>query len=120
MTQMQNPSVATHAHHEPHGAHVVPVGVLLAVFGALMVLTILTVAATMVDLGPLNIWIALGIAVVKAALVALYFMHLRYDSPFNGIILITALFFVAVFIGIALLDSTEYHPNYEPPLGIMK
>lgn len=102
--------------HSDHGlAHPVPLGILLATFGALMILTFITVAATWVDLGPFNIWLALLIAVIKASLVALYFMHLRWDSPFNAIILISALFFVALFLGITILDTKEYKPNYEPP-----
>ncbi len=76
---------------EPSGGHralghVVPVAVLLVVFGALIVLTAATVAATWIDLGGWNLGIALGIATVKAALVALYFMHLRYDHPFHALI----------------------------------
>lgn len=105
-------------HHatEEHGlAHPVPLGLLIATFGALMVLTFITVAATWVDLGPFNIWLALLIAVIKAGLVALYFMHLRWDSPFNAIVLIAAMFFVALFIGIVVLDSREYRINYQPP-----
>ena len=47
--------------------HVVSPKILIGVFAALMILTILTVAAIKVDLGAMNIWIALGIAVVKAA-----------------------------------------------------
>lgn len=115
-----------HSHHaQPHDEsdpladyhpHVVPVPLLLAVFGLLLFLTVITVAVTMVDLGPLNIWIALAIAVVKASVVALYFMHLRYDRPFHGFILIASLFFVALLIGLALIDSTTYQPNllYKP------
>lgn len=91
--------------------HVVPVPLLLGVFGILLFLTFITVAVTLIDLGPLNIWIALAIAVAKAAVVALYFMHLRYDRPFHGVILIASLFFVAIFIGLALVDSTTYKPN---------
>lgn len=106
--------------HDAYHAHVVPPRILIAVFAGLMVLTFLTVAATWVDLGPVNIWLALGIAVVKAGLVAMYFMHLRWDSPFNGIILIGAMFFVALFIGIAILDSREYAPNYNPPGSIQR
>ena len=77
---------------EEHGhlAHIMPARVLLAVWAALMVLTIVTVAVTLVDLGDLNIWVAMLIAVTKASLVGLYFMHLRYDSPFHAIILIAA------------------------------
>jgi cytochrome c oxidase subunit 4 len=89
--------------------------VLLAVFAALMILTALTYAATWVDLGNFNIWLALFIAVIKGSLVALYFMHLRWDSPFNSVILIAALFFVALLIGIIVLDASEYHMNFTQP-----
>ena len=41
-------------------------------------------------------------------------MHLRWDSPFNGVVLITAFFFVALFIGLALLDSHSYQPIMKP------
>lgn len=97
--------------------HVVPPSLLLAVFGGLLVLTVLTVGVTYVDLGQFNIWIALLVAVAKAGLVAMYFMHLRWDSPFNGIALISALLFVAIFMGTAMLDSHEYQPNLEPPIA---
>jgi cytochrome c oxidase subunit 4 len=107
---------ATDAHHHDHGiGHITPVSLLVGVFTLLIVFTVLTVAVTYVDLGPANIWIALGVAVVKAALVALYFMHLRYDSPFNALILVSAFLFLAVFIGISLMDSSEYQPNLAPP-----
>ncbi|MCC7146279.1 MAG: cytochrome C oxidase subunit IV family protein [Phycisphaeraceae bacterium] len=111
-----------------HGAsgegagHAVPLGVLAGIFVVLLGLTFLTVAATWVQLGALNIWIALGIALVKAVLVALYFMHLRYDSPFNGMVLAAALAFVILFIGITIIDSRQYAPAVEaaapaPPLA---
>jgi hypothetical protein len=43
-------------------------------------------------------------------------MHLRWDSPFNAIVLIAALFFVALFVGSVVLDSKEYRINYTPPI----
>lgn len=95
----------------PSVGHVVPLPVLFAVWGALLVLTGVTVAATWVDLGTYNLWIALVIAGVKASLVVLYFMHLRYDHPFNAIVFITALLFVVLFVGLALMDSYEYQPQ---------
>jgi cytochrome c oxidase subunit 4 len=101
--------------HEAH-VHVVPPWLLLGVFVVLLVLTFVTVAVTWVDFGrTANVWIALAIAAVKAALVALYFMHLRWDSPFNGLILAASLFFVALFIGITVLDTKEYNVNFMPP-----
>ena len=121
MTAANTTQPAASEHTHAHGSvHVVPVSVLLAVFAALLVMTVLTVAVTWVDLGAFNIWLALGIAVAKAGLVALYFMHLRYDSPFYGVVLISSLLFVALFIGFAILDSQAYKPNYEPPAGMMQ
>ena len=71
-----------------------PVGVLAATLTALLVLTFLTVAVSWIDFGALNLWIALLIAAAKATLVVLYFMHLRYEKPFNAVVLICALLFV--------------------------
>lgn len=98
-----------HAH-----THIVKLRVLLAVWGALLVLTYFTVAATYVDLGSLNLWVAMGVATLKGSLVALYFMHLRYDRPFNAIVFITALVFVMLFVSLALLDTVHYKPEMIP------
>jgi len=100
--------------HAPQGAHAVPRRILLSVYFTLLVLTGVTWAVSRVDLGQANIWIALAIAFVKASIVALYFMHLRWDSPFNGIVIIAAFFFVALFIGISMLDTHTYHPALKP------
>ncbi len=99
-----------HAHAEVHppAPHVVPVKVLAAVLAGLLFFTFLTVAATWVDLGKANIIVALGIAVIKGALVVLFFMHLRWESPFYGLVLCVALGMVALFIGMTLMDSTSY------------
>lgn len=117
------PSGQLHAPHpgEPgaHGlhVHVTSLPLLAGVLAILLFLTVLTVAVTYVNLGPLNIWIALGIAVVKAWFVALYFMHLRWDSPFNALAFGAALVFLALFIGISLMDTAEYQDSYDPPGG---
>jgi cytochrome c oxidase subunit 4 len=98
------------AHRGPV-VHVSPVPVLLAVFAALMVLTYATVAVRGFDLGPWNLLIAMGIATVKASLVALYFMHLRYDKPFHAILFVVGVLFVALFISLTLLDTLTYQPD---------
>jgi len=94
--------------------HIVPVRILLAVWIGLMVLTMVTVAATWVELGRFNLWLAMIIATVKASLVALYFMHLRYDKPFNAIVLVGSLVFVMLFVGVAMMDVKEYQPELIP------
>lgn len=98
----------------PAGVHVIPVKILVAVWAALVALTVITVAATWIDLGSGNLWLAMVIATVKASLVALYFMHLRYDRPINGIVLLAALVFVMLFVGVALTDTQAYKPEIIP------
>jgi cytochrome c oxidase subunit 4 len=93
-----------------HGSvgHVVPFKTLLSVFLALTLLTIITVAASTINFGEFNLIVALAIAVIKASLVVLYFMHLRWDKPFNSIVFIGCLIFVSLFISLSLLDSHQY------------
>ena len=112
---------ADHA-EDPNLAHVhiVSPKILLGVWAALPMLTVITVAVTWVDLGKLNIAVALLIATVKALLVALYFMHLRWDHPFFGLVLIASLLFVALFIAITLLDSRAYAPGVEGAVGAFR
>ena len=97
--------------HETIG-HVVPLRFLAAIFAALIALTFITVFVTYWDFGKTpNLIIALAVAVIKASLVALYFMHLRWDSPFNSLVLIASFVFVAIIIAFALIDSFNYSDN---------
>lgn len=97
-------------HAEGHGhGHAVPFSLLVGVFAILMFLTFVTVAITTFDFGyQMNLVVAMGIALVKAAFVGLYFMHLRWDAPLNGFILVASLLFVTLFITITLMDSGQY------------
>ena len=63
-----------------HQHHIVPLRIYLLIFLALLLGTALTVGAAYVDMGPLNTPVALAIAVFKATLVVLFFMHVRYGS----------------------------------------
>ena len=94
-------------------AHVVEVRVLLAVFAALIALTAITVAVSYFDFGAFNLVVALVVATIKAALVALWFMHLRYESGLNAFIFLVGVVFLGLFLIIALLDSVQYHPNVQ-------
>ena len=114
-------TMSTHENERhPDFGHVAPLKALFGTFGALLVLTVATYGATYIDLGPLNIWIALGIAVIKGSLVAMFFMHLWWDGKFNAFILICGLLYVMIFIGIAMLDSAQYQaeliPGYAPAI----
>jgi cytochrome c oxidase subunit IV len=94
-------------------AHVVDARVLLAVFAALIGLTAITVAVSYFDFGPLNLIVALGVATVKAALVALWFMHLRYNNALNAFIFLVGVAFLGLFLAITMLDSAQYHPSVQ-------
>ena len=98
-------------HDEPH---VAPLWIMYGVFAALLGLTAVTVGARYVDLGPLNIWVALGLAFVKALLVAMFFMHLWWDTKFNQLVLVSTLLFLTIFIGIAIMDTDQYQPVLSP------
>jgi cytochrome c oxidase subunit 4 len=98
-----------HAGHDHGLSHVAPVKALLSTWIALMILTIVTVAATRVDLGAsMNLGVAMAIAVIKATLVVLFFMHLRYDKLFHSVIIVGGVLAAALFVGFALMDSNQY------------
>lgn len=97
-----------HGHHEEVG-HVVSVKLLVGVLVALILLTFLTVWTYYeVDVGFLNIWIAMGIASLKATLVVMFFMHLYWDTAFNKVVFVATLVFMTLFISFSLLDTREY------------
>lgn len=76
------------------------------VLGALLILTAVTVAVSGIHFGSpaVNVIVALGIASVKASLVALFFMHLLHDKPLNALIFVSGLVFLAVFLILTLID----------------
>jgi cytochrome c oxidase subunit 4 len=84
--------------------HIVPTRVYYAVFTTLMTLTGITVAVAFVDLGFLNIAMALGIAVIKATLVILYFMHVRYGTRLTWVVVASGFFWLGILIALGLSD----------------
>ena len=95
--------------------HIVQPRVYVAIFLALMVGTGLTVLAAFTDFpGPLNAIVALTIAVVKASLVILYFMHVRYSPRLIWLVIGSALFWLAIMF--ALTISDYWTRTWLPPL----
>ncbi|MEP6866206.1 MAG: cytochrome C oxidase subunit IV family protein [Deltaproteobacteria bacterium] len=117
--------MADHAeHHDDHEhgiSHVASVKTLVGTGGTLLLLTLLTVAATKIDFGAnINLAVAMVIAVTKATLVILFFMHLRYDRLFHTVVFVSAICAASLFVGFTLMDSSQYqHTNIwspsEPP-----
>lgn len=89
-----------HAGHD----HVLPIRLYMMVFAILMVGTAVTVWAAQIDMGSMNIVVAMLIALVKAAFVVLYFMHLRYSHRLNWVFGAAAIFWLALLIGITMAD----------------
>ena len=69
-----------------------------------MLMTMVTVAVAFIDLGILNFPLALAIAIFKATLVILFFMHVKYSSKLTKLIVVTAFFFLTVLFGLTLTD----------------
>ena len=85
--------------------HIVSRKVYFAIFGALMVGTAATVGAAYIDLGGhLNTVLALTIAVIKATLVVLYFMHVRYSSKLIWVVFTSALFWLVILFAFTFSD----------------
>lgn len=74
------------------------------IFGALMVLLALTVGVAQLHLGALSVAVALTIAVIKAVLIILYFMHVRYSQRLIWLIAGAAFFWVLIMLGFTFSD----------------
>lgn len=91
--------------HGTHGTgHVVSLKVYFAIFAALMVLTAVTVGVAYVDLGAMNTFVALAVAVTKATLVILFFMHVKYSTKLTWLVVASGFFFLVIMIAFTLAD----------------
>ena len=84
--------------------HVVPTRVYYLIFAALMVGTAITVGVAFVDLGPLNAIVALTIAVLKATLVVLFFMHVRYSTRLTWAVVMGGVFWLGILLALTFSD----------------
>ena len=84
--------------------HIVPKKIYFLIFGALMILTGLTVWIAFINLGRLNNIVMLIIAVTKATLVVLYFMHVRYSTRLTKLVVSAGLLWLAILIALTMSD----------------
>jgi cytochrome c oxidase subunit 4 len=87
--------------------HISPMVVYYKVFGALIVLTALTYAVSYMSLGSASLPVAMLVAVVKASLVCMYFMHLKYDERYHVFVFLSTLIFVGIFFMFTLFDLSS-------------
>jgi cytochrome c oxidase subunit 4 len=84
--------------------HIVSKTIYFIIFAALMVLTVITYYVALIDLGRLNVIVALAVAVTKAVLVVLFFMHVRYSTRLTKIVVIAGFFWLALLVVLTLAD----------------
>lgn len=106
--------MSDHSEHGSHAPHIATVGNYLTIFAALMVLTALTVYVAFIDLGVMNTVVALGIAVLKAVLVILYFMHLKFSSPQIKLAMVAGFFWLLIMLIITGFDYVGQGMQYAP------
>ncbi|HJM39953.1 MAG TPA: cytochrome C oxidase subunit IV family protein [Planctomycetota bacterium] len=96
------------SHDHSSAGHVLSLKMLAGTFVALLLLTALTVATGKMDLHGFDLGVAMIIATIKATIVALIFMHLKWDRPFNGYIFLVAILFVGMFLAYVVVDTNTY------------
>lgn len=104
-----------------HSHHVIPVPVYVKTFIALIVLTVLTVVASRIDTGILHTPLALGIAMAKMAIVALFFMGLKWDKGISSILFVGAGAAVFIFMLLTFADYSfrgDISPDEKQRFGI--
>ncbi len=84
--------------------HIVPVRVYWGVFLTLLVMTVVTTGIAYVDLGPFNLLVAMAIAVFKASLVVLFFMHVKYSTTLTKAVVASGFIFLLVMVFFTMSD----------------
>ncbi|HMO13049.1 MAG TPA: cytochrome C oxidase subunit IV family protein [Pirellulaceae bacterium] len=102
-----------HDSHDHGFAHPVSKKLLYGVFFALVLLTIITVVANDLPLGKLDLWVAMGIASIKAFLVMAFFMHMWWEKGINIVFFLSSVLFAVLFVGFLLLDTDSYKEDVE-------
>jgi cytochrome c oxidase subunit 4 len=92
------------ATHLAAGHHIVPLRVYYAIFGILMLCTYLTVQIAFFDLGVFNTVAAVTIAVFKATLVVLFFMHVKYSTRLTWVVVLAAVFWLGILLTLTAGD----------------
>jgi len=105
-----------HFEYTEYIEHHVPKSTYFVVFGGLMVLTAVTVGVAFLDLGRLNVVVALAVAVLKATMVVLFFMHVKYSSRLTQLVVIAALAWLTILFGITLSDYLTRGWLMAPPI----
>lgn len=96
--------------------HIVPLKIYFLIFSALLIGTAITVAVAFIDMGFLNTPVALIIALVKASLVILYFMHVKYSHKLVGLFAFAGFFWLIIMLAMTMQDY--YTRGWEEPVPV--
>jgi cytochrome c oxidase subunit 4 len=118
--------MSAHAHNDGHGHgelqmghhHVSSSAMFLNVLLILLVLTVVTVGASRIDFGAANMLIAMLIASVKASLVILFFMHVKWDTAINKIVFLSSFLFLSLLFIFTLADQATRRIDH--PMHVTK
>lgn len=103
--------------HNHHSHHLIPLEVYVKTLLALLVLTVITVGASYIDFGKANIFVALGIASLKASLVMMFFMGLKYDNWLNRATILSS--FLALFLFIFYVAADIWTREMPVPVKVV-
>jgi cytochrome c oxidase subunit 4 len=108
MSERNSASEPMPEHNSEHiSEHISTLGSSVAIWLALLAATGITVAAAFIDLGPFNTVVALTIATIKATLVVLFFMHVKYThEKLTGLVIVSAIFFLFILLALSMADYT--------------
>lgn len=107
--------MSTHA--DKTKPHILPLSLYLTIGGTLLFLTAVTVIVSQFQFGAYNLVIAMFIAAIKATLVAMYFMHLKYDSKIYLMVFVMAILFLATFMTLTMFDTMQRDQIYQIKSG---
>jgi cytochrome c oxidase subunit 4 len=96
--------MSTPNEHSEHAVHIVPIPVYVGVFIALVIGTLVTWQVSLIDLGRLNAVVALTIAVCKATLVVLFFMHVKYSTKLTKLVVVCGIFWLLILLTVTEAD----------------
>jgi len=84
--------------------HILPKRTYYTIFGILLLMTYLTWQVAVFDLGPMNAVAALTIAVFKAVLVVLFFMHVKYGTRLTRVVVVSGVFWLGILLALTFSD----------------
>jgi cytochrome c oxidase subunit 4 len=93
-----------HSHDSHDGPHIAPMRMYVAIVSLLFLMTVVTVLVAFVELGPMNTPVALAIAIFKASMVILFFMHVRYNTPLMWVFAGAGFFWLLIMFALTMQD----------------